>query len=150
MTRTSSPSTEKYIDVYTQTLKSILDDSLNFSIPYNQRPWAWDDKKLKILWDDIKKTHDDFYEKQSVNDSNIWVLKPNNNDIDPHFFGAFVFVEAEDIDNQKILEVVDGQQRLTSLTMLASIIRELRTELGLIASTASQRSKAQTSIAESL
>lgn len=148
--RSSSSNTENYISVYTNNLKDIFKEELNFSIPYNQRPWAWDDKKLKTLWEDIKKTRDDFYDEQVVNTSRQWALKPHSQAIDPHFFGAFVFVEAHDVAGSKILEVVDGQQRLTSLTMIASIIREFRTELQSTATDPFQRSTAQKGVAETL
>lgn len=43
----------------------------------------------------------------------------------PHFIGAVVFVHGEE---PGILEIVDGQQRLTTLTILLCVLRDLETD----------------------
>ncbi|MBU3921318.1 DUF262 domain-containing HNH endonuclease family protein [Hyphomonas sp.] len=43
----------------------------------------------------------------------------------PHFIGAVVFVHG---DEPGILEIVDGQQRLTTLTILLCVLRDLETD----------------------
>jgi hypothetical protein len=43
----------------------------------------------------------------------------------PHFIGALVFVNGEE---QGVLEIVDGQQRLTTLTILLCVLRDLETD----------------------
>ena len=43
----------------------------------------------------------------------------------PHFIGAVVFVHG---DEPGILEIVDGQQRLTTLTILLCVLRDMETD----------------------
>ncbi|MCG9665925.1 DUF262 domain-containing HNH endonuclease family protein [Vibrio mediterranei] len=86
-----------------------------FIIPYNQRPWSWKDKQINDLWHDLKKTTNHFYHAEGVNSSWEEREQPIG---DPHFLGAFVF-EKKGTD----YSVVDGQQRLTSITMFVAAIR---------------------------
>ncbi len=147
-TRKSSKNAEDYISVYTNSLQDILDDENQFSIPFNQRPWAWNNDRLLALWNDIKETRDNFYNTHEVENSRIWESKLHTNAIDPHFFGALVFVETAGEDNKKRLEVVDGQQRLTSLTMVAAVIKEIRLDLLTSASNPQQKKKALNALSQ--
>ena len=92
-----------------------------FIIPYNQRPWSWKDKDLLELWKDVLKTADGFFYADLKSDS--W-LERESPIRDPHFIGAFVF---EEKDNN--FSVVDGQQRITSITMLMAALRNEAEEL---------------------
>ena len=103
MTRQSSKIAEDYISVYTNSLKDVLENGSQFSIPFNQRPWAWTNERLLALWSDIKETRDSFYEKTDVENSIVWEPRLHANVIDPHFFGALVFVEVDDKDQTKKL-----------------------------------------------
>ncbi len=143
MTKNSSANTGNYLKAFTNTLGDILGDDYQFSIPYNQRPWSWRNDKLENLWRDICSTRNDFYDETKIENSKIWVLKPHNNAINPHFFGAFVFVEINSGQGSPVLEVVDGQQRLTSLVMISSILKELSLQLFDEANEPKQRSHSQ-------
>lgn len=92
-----------------------------FVIPYNQRPWSWKEKNIDELWSDLLKTTGFFYESLSKNA--LWIEKTSPTG-SPHFIGAFVF---EEKDND--LQVVDGQQRITSISMFVSAIRNLMKRL---------------------
>ena len=74
----------------------------DFLIPDYQRPYAWDIKECQQLWDDIFSFAfpDDDYEKF-------------NND-DEYYLGTIVTFKNE----KNKLEVIDGQQRLTTLMLL--------------------------------
>lgn len=148
MIRKSSKIAEDYISVYTNSLQDVLDNGNQFSIPFNQRPWAWNNERLFALWTDIKETRDNFYNSQEVENSIVWEHKPHTNAIDPHFFGALVFVEVDDEDNKKRLEVVDGQQRLTSLTMVAAVLKEIWVELLASATNPQQKKRAINGISQ--
>lgn len=76
-------------------------------IPVYQRDFVWQGKQVKALWNDLI----DHYEQYA--DSNEDLIKPEG-----YFLGAMVVIESEE---GKPLEVVDGQQRLTSLTTIAAI-----------------------------
>ena len=78
-----------------------------FSIPNYQRPYAWTTEHAEELIDDLL----DFIknEDQSLDD------------LPPYFLGSVVLIKG---DKAKA-EVIDGQQRLTTLTILLSALRTL-------------------------
>jgi uncharacterized protein with ParB-like and HNH nuclease domain len=76
-------------------------DSL-YQIPRYQRPYAWGDDQLEKLWDDF--------------------LEAKENDPN-YFLGSIITAKPE--DNSNYLDIVDGQQRLTTLTVLLCIYRNL-------------------------
>jgi uncharacterized protein with ParB-like and HNH nuclease domain len=84
--------------------QELLKDYL-FEIPKYQRPYSWTDRELKDLQNDILKTLD------------------KNED---HFMATIVTVKLDHLQNNgnslKRLEVVDGQQRLTSIAILLRAI----------------------------
>lgn len=86
-----------------------------FVIPYNQRPWSWKNNNIDELWQDILKTSNGYFHACDENDS--WEERENPIS-DPHFIGAFVF---EEKDNNYY--VVDGQQRITSISMVIAALR---------------------------
>ena len=95
-----------------QNLKNIYSDQYLFEIPLYQRPYAWTKQEAEELLDDL--------------------LDAMKRDPDsPYFLGSIVLIKNEE-DSQST--VVDGQQRLTTLTMLFCVLRDLaegtlRTEL---------------------
>lgn len=70
-----------------------------FVIPDYQRPYKWDTEKCEILWDDLI----DFYSD------------PGKNEEDEYFLGTIVTCPS---DKKNEIEIIDGQQRLTSLYLL--------------------------------
>ncbi len=105
-----------YFTVKEQSLVSLVcQGKSRFIIPYNQRPWSWQEKHLKELWQDIKRTTNNFFEAED--ETSEWTER-NEPIGDPHFLGAFVFEE-----KGNDYSVVDGQQRLTSITMFVSALK---------------------------
>ncbi len=94
-----------------------------FVIPLNQRPWAWrDSKDVQSFLSDFWNILFAFFDPDS---SPKWearkgIQRP------PHFFGTFVFFRPPAHNNT--LEIFDGQQRITAVTMLCRILRELAME----------------------
>ncbi|TGP86408.1 DUF262 domain-containing protein [Mesorhizobium sp. M2D.F.Ca.ET.223.01.1.1] len=90
--------------------KPILDifcDKYLFRIPSYQRPYAWTTDQASELLDDIMTACGD---------------TANVGDASPYFLGSVVLIK----DPQKPdADVVDGQQRLTTLTILLSVLRDL-------------------------
>lgn len=87
-----------------KTIEGLFSDKkTDFLIPDYQRPYAWEIKECQQLWEDIFgfAFPDDDYEKF-------------NND-DEYYLGTIVTFKNED---SKKLEVIDGQQRLTTLMLL--------------------------------
>ncbi len=89
-------------------IEKIFCDDFVFSIPLYQRPYAWEIEQAEALLDDLL----DF-----LGDSNTPV-----DEISPYFLGSIVLIKSNDSTKA---EVVDGQQRLTTLTILLSILREV-------------------------
>jgi uncharacterized protein with ParB-like and HNH nuclease domain/predicted transport protein len=82
-------------------LLSFLQKSPQFIIPIYQRTYSWTDKQCRQLWDDI--------------------LRAGSSDtIAVHFIGSIVYVEQglSQITHQAPLLVIDGQQRLTTVSLL--------------------------------
>lgn len=92
------------------TEKPILDifcDKYLFRIPSYQRPYAWTTEQVSELFDDIKTACEG---SSSVAD------------LSPYFLGSIVLIK----DPQRPeADVVDGQQRLTTMTILMSVLRDL-------------------------
>ncbi len=82
-------------------LLSFLQKSPQFVIPIYQRTYSWTDKQCHQLWDDI--------------------LRAGASDnISVHFIGSIVYVEQSlsQVSHQAPLLVIDGQQRLTTVSLL--------------------------------
>ncbi|WRA29937.1 DUF262 and DUF1524 domain-containing protein [Helicobacter pylori] len=89
----------------TPLLKFIKDNQKNqLVIPIYQRVYSWEKEQCKELWDDIIKIGGD--------DKMDW-----------HFIGSILYVsDIYKIDYNKIL-IIDGQQRLTTITLLLTALR---------------------------
>ena len=93
-------------------LSKIFSDDYFFSIPPYQRPYAWTVKQAEeLLTDLLAFLGNDSYPITEVN---------------PYFLGSIVLIKSEGTDSEAaIADVVDGQQRLTTLTILLSVLRKL-------------------------
>lgn len=76
-------------------------DSL-YQIPRYQRPYSWGDDEIGKLWEDLR-------DAQQV--------EPN------YFLGSIITAQPEEKSNY--LDVVDGQQRLTTILILLCVCRDL-------------------------
>ena len=87
-------------------IQDILCEKFVFAIPRYQRPYAWKVEQVQTLLDDLL--------------SAMGNLDDDSDDIDSYFMGSVVVVKEEDKPGA---EVVDGQQRITTLTILLAAIR---------------------------
>ncbi|RVY64885.1 DUF262 domain-containing protein [Helicobacter pylori] len=77
-----------------------------FVIPIYQRMYSWGKEQCKQLWDDIIKTG-------------------GNDQIEGHFIGSIVFVhDGIYTTSHNELLIIDGQQRLTTITLLFIALRD--------------------------
>jgi hypothetical protein len=97
------------IEASEQPLQKVFSSDFDFSIPLYQRPYAWTTKEAGELLSDLLDNMGDL--KDSVEETN------------PYFLGSVVLVKG-DLPNS---DVVDGQQRLTTLTILFAAFRTLLT-----------------------
>ena len=79
------------------------DKRSDFLIPDYQRPYAWSESECQTLWDDLFAF--------AIPDNNI---ERFNDDSDEYYLGPIVTFE----NKQGKQEVIDGQQRLTTLLLL--------------------------------
>lgn len=86
-------------------LLAFIKKSPQFVIPIYQRTYSWTEKECRQLWDDILRTG-------------------SNDDITTHFFGSIVYIEKglNQVTSQSPLLVIDGQQRLTTVTLLITAL----------------------------
>ncbi len=77
-----------------------------FVIPIYQRVYSWEKEQCEQLWDDIIKTG-------------------GNDQIEGHFIGSIVFVhDGIYTTSHNELLIIDGQQRLTTITLLFIALRD--------------------------
>ena len=82
-------------------LLDFLKKSPQFVIPIYQRTYSWGDRECRQLWENILRTGRD-------------------DQVSAHFVGSIVYVERGlySVSSQSPLLVIDGQQRLTTATLL--------------------------------
>ena len=115
--------TRQYIEARESTLGSVfLHHDRHFTIPRNQRPWAWSHpSKIQDLLNDFETTMKTHYDGSTTPRWSKRIQDPGP----PHFFGTFVFYEREN----NIFDVFDGQQRITAISMLCAVFLELASDL---------------------
>lgn len=88
-------------------LLEFLKKSPQFVIPIYQRTYSWKEKECQQLWDDI-------------------VRSGSDDGISAHFIGSVVYVEKGlySVSSQTPLLVIDGQQRLTTITLLIAALSD--------------------------
>ena len=86
-------------------LLSFIKKSFQFAVPVYQRNYTWTEKECKRLWDDI--------------------LRTGRDDKTPsHFVGSVVYIESGlyHVSCDPPLSVIDGQQRLTTVSLLVEAL----------------------------
>ncbi|MEV7096468.1 DUF262 domain-containing HNH endonuclease family protein [Amycolatopsis sp. NPDC051045] len=88
------------------TVGEIFTDAYHFTIPRYQRPYAWTTEQAGEMFDDLLAASR---------------AKDSLTEADPYFLGSIVLVKDE---KAAPAAVIDGQQRLTTLTVLISVLRD--------------------------
>lgn len=86
-------------------LLEFMKKSPQFMIPIYQRTYSWSERECRQLWEDIIRTGE-------------------NDNINAHFIGSIVYIEKGiyQITSQTPLLVIDGQQRLTTISLLIAAL----------------------------
>ena len=79
-----------------QTISGFVTGDLRFEIPPYQRNYAWERTHVADLWDDL-----------------IEAIEMDRD----HYIGTFLLMETQ-IAGEDVLQLIDGQQRLTTLVIL--------------------------------
>lgn len=92
------------LNIDQKSVRSLFSEKKSdFLIPDYQRPYAWGEKECQTLWDDL------FLFSFPDNDCDKF-----NSESDEYFLGPIVTFK----NNESKMEIIDGQQRLTTLMLL--------------------------------
>ena len=94
------------LTAHEQPISRIFSNDYVFKIPPYQRPYAWTKTEAGELFDDLLEF--------------ISARSREVEELPPYFLGSIVLIKQDTLPDA---DVVDGQQRLTTLTMLLSAIR---------------------------
>ena len=87
-------------------ITDLVDGQKQFIVPVFQRDYSWGTKHCLQLWDDVVRVGSDKNTKA-------------------HFIGSIVYIEAEEtFANITRWLLIDGQQRLTTLTLMLAALRK--------------------------
>lgn len=95
----------KTLEAHDKLIREIFEGSYQFEIPDYQRPYAWTTEQAEELFNDLMSAMQD---------------ARTNGAISQYFLGSIVLIKN---DRDPKAMVVDGQQRLTTLTMLFGALR---------------------------
>jgi len=100
-----------------RSIKSLLISGSQFSIPRFQREYSWDKKNYQEFFDDMVNC-------LTINDGK---LESNS-----YFLGTMLFIGdySESTESNKSILVVDGQQRITTITILFSALSDKFRSIG--------------------
>jgi hypothetical protein len=87
-----------------RSIEKVFSDDYSFTIPLYQRPYSWGAEQVRELFLDLLNAMPGAGQEATT---------------DPYFLGSIVLIKADAPDAQ----VIDGQQRLTTLTMLLAALR---------------------------
>lgn len=104
----------KTLEAHDKLIKEIFEGSYQFEIPDYQRPYAWTTEQAEELFNDLMSAMQDVR---------------SNGSASQYFLGSIVLIK-NDRDSKAM--VVDGQQRLTTLTMLFGALRAAWQEAGYV------------------
>lgn len=103
----SAKSRSAIMEAYATTLLNFIKDNQKnqLVIPIYQRLYSWEKEQCKQLWDDIVKIGGD-------------------DKMDGHFIGSILYVLDRITHSDNTLLIIDGQQRLTTITLLLTALRD--------------------------
>ena len=106
------------------TPKDLFQKAVRYTIPPFQRPYVWSqDHQWEPLWEDVRNVAENYLEELERSGNNGVEAEQKTS---PHFLGALVLKQvptaAKEIDQR---EVIDGQQRVTTLQLLLDAIQQI-------------------------
>lgn len=94
------------------TLRDIFEGPYQYLIPVFQRYYSWEEENWEQLWEDVL----DLYESGGLQET--------------HFLGSLVFVPENNPASVPVHQVIDGQQRIITLSLLLCALRDVADECG--------------------
>ncbi len=103
--------------------KQLFQKDVRYTIPTFQRPYVWtQDDQWEPLWENVCNVAEDYLEQRGIGNDSVEAEKKTK----PHFLGAIVLQQvptaARDIEQR---EVIDGQQRVTTLQLLLDAVQQI-------------------------
>lgn len=102
----------KTLEAHDKLIREIFEGSYQFEVPDYQRPYAWTTEQAEELFDDLI---------SAMKESRASGVSSQ------YFLGSIVIIKE---DKKPESRVVDGQQRLTTLTILLAALRHIWQEVG--------------------
>jgi len=104
--------------------KDLFQKDVRYTIPPFQRPYVWtQDDQWEPLWEDVRSVAENYLDELERSGNDVIQAEERTG---PHFLGAVVVKQvptaARDIDQR---EVIDGQQRVTTLQLLLDAIQHV-------------------------
>ena len=96
------------MDVRETSIAQVLNGGGRYLVPLYQRPYAWEKDQLRRLWDDVIQLAD----------------RRRSNRAARHFTGSLVLSTGAVVPGAIEFLVVDGQQRLTTISILLAALRD--------------------------
>ncbi|MGF1826233.1 DUF262 domain-containing HNH endonuclease family protein [Vibrio splendidus] len=87
------------------TLEKVLVGNYQFSIPSYQRPYVWSDDDVLLLFNDMREACKRYHE--------------SNKQTDHNYFIGTILSSVLQVNGDAIYELIDGQQRTTTLMLIA-------------------------------
>lgn len=103
------------IKPYDKTIRDLLGSKRQFFIPRFQREYSWE-----------KKNYQEFFEDMMGN----LIINSGKISADQYFLGTMLFIGNFTEGTEQVIHVVDGQQRLTTITILFSALSDRFMTLG--------------------
>lgn len=97
------------MEAFEKRIMDVFNNDFVFSIPQYQRPYSWGIDNVIELFDDIYEASDVMHQQSSYFLGSIVLIRPNNS---------------------RECEIIDGQQRLTSLALLFTALRNSFASIG--------------------
>lgn len=117
------------METHIHSPKDLFQKAVSYAIPLFQRPYVWSQEdQWEPLWEDVRNVAENYLEQLEQSDGNFVEAEEKTS---PHFLGAVVLQQvprpAKFIPQR---EVIDGQQRVTTIQLLLDAIQLVCEELG--------------------
>lgn len=112
------------IDAKEEFLTKLYDD-YHYKIPKFQRPFSWTEEHFVDLIDDLTDAYDVACDSHGplLDDDNGELNRQTLDAYEPYFLGSIILNDGSDSGERS--DIIDGQQRLTSLVILIAVLRDL-------------------------
>ena len=101
------------------SIRNLLESNARFAVPRFQRNYSWGREQTLELWNDLVENFELY--RKARRSSNTNLLSESQ-----YLLGSIVLVRGANSDNE--FAVIDGQQRLATITMLFCAIRDMMRE----------------------